>query len=771
MTQLRESSAHWGTFTVELSADGEPLAARPHPDDRDASPAIGNVISGHRHASRVTRPAIRRGWLESGPGPDPRRGESASEYVEVDWDTALDLLAGELERVRTEHGNSAIYGGSYGWSSAGRLHHAQGQLHRFLNRIGGYTRSVSDYSRGASMVLLPHLIGQAGMMELRFRPVSWGHIAAHTDLLVTFGGLRRSNTWVVPGGHDRHIGTGHARSVGASTRVVALSAQADDAFTELGAEWIGVMPGTDTAVILALIHVLITDDLADEEFLARYTVGADRVKAYVLGESDGVPKSPEWAEAISKVPSAQIEMLAHGMAASRTLINVVYSLQRGERGEQPVFAALTLAAFLGQIGLPGGGFAHGFGSMGDYGVGVEPLPMPTFPQGPSVIGDYIPCARISDLLLHPGEELAFDGTTLTMPETKLAYWAGGNPFHHHQDLRRLRSAFAQLDTFVVHETHWTATARHADIVFPVASTLERNDLAAGAGDTRLRAMVKISEPVGDAREEFWIYSQLADRLGADFSEGLSSEQWLERIYTEWRERPESPEAPPFAEFWAAGGVDLPRTPYDETVFSAFRADPDAHPLQTPSGRIELWSAAIDGFGLADIGGHAEWREPARWWGAAAPGELHLLANQPSHRLHSQLDMGTASQSTKVAGREPIRLHPADAAARGLAEGDVALVRSLQGSLLAGVVVSEALLPGVAQMHTGAWFDGSAPEIADCINGNVNVLTPDEATSSLTQATSGAHVLVSVSSYDGPVPQVRAYEPPTLITTIPSEEQS
>ena len=208
MTRLRESSAHWGTFTVEVSSEGEAVAARPHADDPDASPAIGNVISGHRHPSRVTRPAIRRSWLESGPGADPSRGEPSSAYVEVDWDTALDLLAGEIERVRTEHDNSAIFGGSYGWSSAGRLHHAQGQLHRFLNRIGGYTRSVSDYSRGASMVLLPHLIGQAGMMALRLQPVSWAHIAEHTDLLVTFGGLRRSNTWVVPGGHDRHIGTG-----------------------------------------------------------------------------------------------------------------------------------------------------------------------------------------------------------------------------------------------------------------------------------------------------------------------------------------------------------------------------------------------------------------------------------------------------------------------------------------------------------------------------------------------------------------------------------
>ena len=769
MTLLRESSAHWGSFAVEVATDGAVRAARPHADDPDASPAIGNVASGHRHPSRVARPAVRRGWLEYGPGPDETRGDGTSTYVEVEWDTALDLLAGELARVRTAYGNNAIFGGSYGWSSAGRLHHAQSQLHRFLNRIGGYTRSVSDYSRGASMVLLPYLIGQAATTELRFRPVSWDHIAASTDLLVTFGGLRRSNTWVVPGGHDRHIGTGHARRVGASTRVIALSAQRDDSFVELGAEWIGVMPGTDTALILGLIHVLITEGLADDAFLERCTVGADRVRAYVLGESDGVAKSPSWAERISRVPAARITALAREMAASRTLINVVYSLQRGERGEQPVFAALTLAAFLGQIGLPGGGFAHGFGSMGDYGVGVEPIALPTFPQaapeGAPTVPDFIPCARISDLLLHPGSALPFDGSTLTLPETRLVYWAGGNPFHHHQDLRRLRSAFARIDTLVVHETHWTATARHADIVLPVASTLERDDLAAGAGDTRLRAMPRLSEPVGEAREEFWIYSRLAERLGADFDEGLTSRQWLERIYTEWRARPTSPPTVDFDAFWAAGGIDLPRTPYEETVFTAFRADPAAHPLATPSGLIELWSAAIAGLGLPDIGGHAEWREPERWWGAAQGSEfdLHLLANQPSHRLHSQLDMGDASQATKVAGREPIRLHPEDAARRGVATGDLARVRSAQGSLLAGVLVSDALLPGVAQMHTGAWFDPSAPEIADCINGNVNVLTPDVATSSLTQATSGAHVLVSVTRYDGPVPPVRAYEPPLFET--------
>ena len=227
-----ETSAHWGTYRVEVSADGREVVAA-HTDDPDAAPAIGNVVDAQRHRSRVLRPSVHRRWLENGPGPDDGRG--SSEYVEVAWDTALDLLAGELDRVRSTFGNQAIFGGSYGWASAGRLHHAQSQLHRFLNTIGGYTRSVNDYSRGASMMLLPHLIGAPATLDLRYKPTSWDDVAHHTDLLVSFGGVRRSNTWVVPGGHARHVGSDLARAAARGTRVVSLSAQRDDAFADLDA--------------------------------------------------------------------------------------------------------------------------------------------------------------------------------------------------------------------------------------------------------------------------------------------------------------------------------------------------------------------------------------------------------------------------------------------------------------------------------------------------------------------------------------------------------
>jgi biotin/methionine sulfoxide reductase len=750
-----ESSAHWGTFVASVSADGQLVGVRPHADDPDAAPAIGNVLEAQRSRSRVLRPAVRRRWLEGGPGPDDRRGDPDDEYVEVGWDVALDRVAAELERVRAEHGNAAIFGGSYGWSSAGRFHHAQSQLHRFLNRIGGYTRSLNDYSRGASLVLLPHLIGTRTMHELRLAPVSWGEIAQHTDLLVTFGGLRRSNAWVVPGGHDRHVGSGLARRAGASTRIVSLAPARDDVFGELEHEWIPMMPGTDAAVQLALIHVLVVEELADRAFLQRCTIGAERVAAYVAD------KTPEWAERISRVPAARIRALAREMAAARTLVNVVYAVQRGEHGEQPVFGGLTLAAFLGQIGLPGGGFSHGYGSMGDYGTGHRPVRAPVFPQGANPVDSAIPCARISDLLLRPGESYPYNLQTHRYPEIRMAYWAGGNPFHHHQNLRRLRAAFARLDTFVVDETHWTATAKHADVVLPVASALERDDLVAGLGDATLRVSHRAVPPPGEAREEFAVLSDLARRLGADHDEGLDSAAWLRKLYDDWRSAPGAPPAPDFDAFWAAGRLALPQVPNEDVVFRAFRADPQAHPLDTPSGKIELYKKEFAAWGRPDVPPHVAWLERTQWWGAPAAREfdLHLVCNQPSHRLHSQHDMGAASQATKVAGREPIRLHPGDAAARGLAAGDVARVSSPHGSLLAGVALAPGLMRGVAQMHTGAWFDGSAPQVADCIAGNVNVLTRDAGTSALAQASDGANVLVKAERYDGPLPPVRAYAPP------------
>ncbi|MFI6577586.1 molybdopterin-dependent oxidoreductase [Nocardiopsis sp. NPDC050513] len=761
------TSAHWGSYQVVVD-DGRVVGVRPDPDDPAPSPVMGNTPQAQHHASRVARPAVRRRWLDHGPGPDARRGDPEDEYVEVEWGTALDLLAGELDRVRTEHGNAAIYGGSYGWGSAGRVHHAQSQLHRFLNTIGGYTRSRTTYSHGAVEVLMPRLLGTPGANRLLHRAPAWTQIREHTQLLVSFGGLRVSNTWTSSGGRAAQTALPAMRDAAeAGVEFVSVSPLADDTDEGVRAEWLPIAPGADTAVLLALVHVLFAEGLADTAFLDRYTVGADRLRAYVMGERDergnpgGVARTPEWAEGVSGVPADRLRALARRMAERRTLVNVGWSVQRARYGEQPLWAGLALACCLGQVGLPGGGFASGYGSMGNYGGGSTPLGLPRMPQGDNAVDAFIPVARVADMLLNPGGRYRFDGADLRYPDVRLVYWAGGNPFHHHQDLARLSRAFGRAETVVVHETHWTATARHADIVIPSTTVLERDDLTASQGDLTVRAMPRAVPPHGQARDEYDTYADLAERLGVreEFTEGRTSGEWLRHIYGRWRSMAarRGLEVPDFDAFWARGRVEIPGRVEDEALFGEFREDPEGRPLRTPSGRIELFSRTIASFGYEDCPGHPVWlagpavEEDAGW-------PLVLLANQPSGRLHSQQDMGAHSRSQKVRERAPLRMHPDDARTAGVADGDVVRVSGPRGSCLAGLVVSDALRPGVVQLSTGAWFDPSADGVT-CAHGNPNVLTEDVGTSSLSQACTGQLTRVRVEPFTDPLPPVRAFEPP------------
>ena len=758
-------SSHWGAFEAEV-ADGTVVAIRPYGRDPDPSPLLGNIVDSLRHRARIAQPMIRAGWFDRGPGADARRG--AEPFVPVSWTTAIDLLARELRRVSDRYGGAGVYGGSYGWSSAGRFHHAQSQLHRFLNCLGGYVRGEHSYSNGAQSVIMPRVVGS--MREFLDRATAWSVLERHTELFVCFGGIPIKNTMVSPGGASRHPARDHLRAARARrAEFVLVSPLRDDLPGFVSAEWLSIVPGSDVAVMLALAYTLVDEGLHDRAFLERYSVGFDRFERYLLGAADGCPKTPAWAERLSEIPAATIRALARRMAAKRTLINVNYALQRVEHGEQAPWLAVTLAAMLGQIGLPGGGFGQGYGSLGYIGRAPLRVGPPTLPQGRNPVSDFIPFARLADMLLHPGEPFDFDGQRLTYPEIRLVYWCGGNPFHHHQHLARLRKALARPQTIVVHDSFWTPMARHADIVLPASMTLERNDIGGSPNDTCLIAMRQAVAAWGEARSDFAIFADLAAALGVGerFGEGRDEMAWLRHLYDGWRSRvaDDGGSAPPFDEFWEAGFLDVPGVDEDLVLFKQFRADPERMPLGTPSGKIEIFSATIDGFRYADCPGHPTWLEPAEWLGAplARRYPLHLVANNPTARLHSQLDVGAFSQSTKVRGREPIRIHPADAAARGIRSGDVVRVFNDRGSCLAGAVLTDTVRPRVVQLSTGAWYDPLDPADPDamCVHGNPNVLTFDRGTSKLAQGCSGQHALVQVERWTGPLPPIRAYDPPAL----------
>ena len=748
---------NWGAYDVET--DGvEITAVHPFAKDPDPSP-IGQSLKAVRRC-RVMRPAIRQSWLEHGPGAKTdRRG--AEPFVEVDWDMAIDLVGTELDRVISKHGNQAIYGGSYGWASAGRFHHAVSQIHRFLAVIGGYTSSVNTYSLAAGEVIVPHVVG----LDVFEGQPSWQEISDNTQLFVTFGGVALKNAQVNPGGHGRHTTRdwlGTCRDRGAE--FVNVSPLRDDMVETIDAEWIPARPNTDTAIMLGLAHSLIVEGLHDRRFIDRYCVGWDQLEKYLLGFEDGQPKTAEWAGAVADVAPARIRELARRMAGSRTFINVSWSVQRAHHGEQPYWMAIALAAMLGQIGLPGGGFGFGYGAVGTIGSGFDYRALPRLDRPPNPVAAYIPVSRIADMLLAPGAEFDYNGKRLTYPDVHLVYWCGGNPFHHHQEINRFLTALQKPDTIVVHEPFWNSFARHADVVLPATTPLERNDIGGGSDDDHIFWMERVLDPVGEARNDYDIFASLADRLGRgeQFTEGRTADEWIRYLYDRFQAA--NDRYPEFAELRAHGYFQTPDhiAARRANPVAVFRRDPEKHPLATPSGRIELYSETIAGYGYDDCPGHPTWMEPYEWLGTSELGSrLHLISNQPATRLHSQWDHGETSLDAKVAGREPIRIHPGDAEIRGISTGDVVRVFNERGACLAGAVVTDEVRPGVVQLSTGAWYDPEEPGRVGtiCRHGNPNLLTRDAGTSRLAQGPTAQTCLVDVERYDGRLEPVGVFTLP------------
>jgi biotin/methionine sulfoxide reductase len=764
MTAARfPSLAHWGAFTA-LVENGRVIGCEPFARDPAPSNMLEAIPAMVHSPLRIARPAIREGWRAG----KPRTG--SDRFREISWDEALSLVAEEITHVRGKFGNTAILGGSYGWSSAGRVHHARSLTRRFLFLGGGCVDQVANYSFGAATYILPRVIGT-------FAPINgdvtdWSSIVKNTRLMIAFGGLALKNGQVTPGGAGAHnLETWLRRAKEAGIEFVSISPVKSDAPDFLGAQWISIRPNTDTALMLAMAHTLFAEGRYDAQFMLRHCTGFETFCDYLLGRGDGMTRDADWAAGITGVPAETIRELARRASSTSTMITCAWSLQRAHHGEQPCWAAITLAAMLGGIGLPGTGFAFGHGSTN--GISVPRIdvagPEVSLPINPA--RSMIPVARIADMLLAPGESYEFNGRRYTYPDIQLVYWAGGNPFHHHQDLNRLQRAWQKPQTVIVHDSWWTPMARHADIVLPATTALERNDVGGSSRDTFVLAMHRAINPVGEAKNDFDIFRALAQRLGYEsaFTEGRDEMAWCEWVYNKVRTSAQAKGValPGFQQFWAEGFVELPPPERDYILFEDFRRDPQAHPLKTPSGRIEITSQAIAALDYTDCPPHPAWLPPAEWLGSAAAQRwpIHLLTNQPTSRLHAQMDPGPVSRASKVAGREPVRINPADATRRGISNGDVVRMFNARGACLAGALIDAGVMPGVAVMATGAWFDLPAAEGEPERHGNPNVLTLDIGSSPLAQATSAQTALVEIERWNAPVPPVRAFTPPELVPAV------
>src|SRR6266540_1684387 len=270
--------AHWGAYTA-LVEDGRVVGCEPFARDPAPSNMLEAIPAMVHSPLRVARPAIRDSWREG------KERTGADGFHEVSWDEALAAVAGELARVRETFGNSAIFGGSYGWSSAGHVHHARGLLRRFLFLGGGCVDQVANYSFGAAQYVLPRVIGT-------FQPIAhgtdWPSIVKHTRLILAFGGLPSKNGQVTFGGGGAHsMDMWLRRAKEAGVEFVSISPLKSDAADFLDAQWLPIRPNTDTALMLAMAHTLLTEWRYDAAFVSRYCTGFERFRRYLLGLGGG----------------------------------------------------------------------------------------------------------------------------------------------------------------------------------------------------------------------------------------------------------------------------------------------------------------------------------------------------------------------------------------------------------------------------------------------------------------------------------------------------
>lgn len=774
------SAAHWGPIGIVVE-DGKVVKSGPAIEPTIAN-ELQTVVAEQVHSDvRVKYPMVRKGYLEN-PGKSDTTLRGHDEWVRVSWEKALELVHNGLKQVRDTQGPSGVFAGSYGWYSSGALHASRTLLHRYMNLTGGFVGTKGDYSTGAAQVIMPHVLGTIEVYE---QQTSWEVILQHSEIVVLWSANPMTtlrNAWT----STDQQGTDYFKKLKESgKRVICIDPVRSESCEYLGAEWIPINTATDVPLMLAIAHSLISADKQDNDFLKKYTVGYDKFEAYLLGKAeDGVVKDAAWASQICGVPAETIKQLALDFAGKRTMLMGGWGMQRQRHGEQTHWTLVTLAAMLGQIGLEGGGFGLSY----HYANGGVPTAtggilgaISANTSGESGGQTWLdetsklsfPLARISDALLNPGKVIQYNGGEVTYPDIKLIYWAGGNPFTHHQDTNTLIKAWQKPDTVIVNEIYWTPTARMADIVLPVTTSFERNDLTMSGDYSMLNIfpMKQAVEPQFEAKSDYDIFAALAKLAGVEekFTEGKSEMDWLKGFYQAAYDaaRKNRVVMPRFEQFWEANQPITFKTgdkAKQWVRYAEFRADPLLNPLGTPSGKIEIYSDTVAKMGYDDCKGHPSWLVPEEYAGnTTAEAPLALVTPHAYYRLHSQLCFSTALRAKyTVNEREPVLIHPDDAQARGIADGDVVRLFNQRGQVLAGAVVTDGVIKGTVALHEGAWYDPADLGTAEkplCKFGNPNVLTMDIGTSKLAQGNSPNTAILQVEKYNGEAPPVNVFTEP------------
>lgn len=625
--------------------------------------------------NRLKHPLIRVG----------RKG--GTDFRRATWDEALDLVVKRLDKTISEYGNEAVLDMSRGGAYTAVLQNPKPWCRRLLNMIGGRVELLGVYSSDAT----------TPMSMITYGTTKTDH--SRDDLpnskLILLWGWNPLDT--VFGSETLHW-LSEARKKG--TRLVCIDPR-NTATAKFCHQWISIRPSTDAAMLIAMAYVIISEKLHAEEFISKFTVGFDKYVEYVLGEEDGVPKTPEWAEKITGVSASITSSLAREYATVKpAALRPGLSAQRTYTGEQFARAASVLAAITGNIGIHGGNPAGASYGSGPAGV------LPPFPENKVKI--IVPIFLWTDLLLR-GKKGGYP------TDIKLGYITGGNILNQHGDVNKGCEALRQLEFFIGQDQFLNPTLRFADVILPACTFMERNDIVIpweGHGNFLLYQS-KLIEPIYESKTDMEIFMLLAERMELKDFNPKSEEEWLREYAAQWG-------IVDFEEFRRRGFHILDR----KEPYVAFREQiHQGKPFATPSGKIEIYSSVL-------VQQNNPLIPPVPKWIDGFEGPSHPLAsNYPlqliSPKAKDRINSTLYGNSVGESDAQSVWINESDAEVRGIRDGDRVEVFNGRGHCVVKAHVTDSVRPGVISLEQGAWYTPDHMGI-DMV-GNPNTLTSDTPT--------------------------------------------
>lgn len=656
------------------------------------------------------------------------RGEG--KFERISWDEALDTIAANLKKTIDAYGNEAVHL-LYGSGTYQIVNGNQAASKRLLNMLGGHLGFYGTYSSAQVGMAMPFTYG--ALVSSYITEI------ANAKLLVIFG----NNLSVTRGsGGGMSYELLQALEKNKDLRVIMIDPMYNDTALGKESEWLPIRPGTDAALVEGMAHVLITENLVDQAFLDQYCVGYDEktlpegappksdYKSYILGQGpDGKAKTPEWAAEITGIPAETIIRIAREIGNTKPCyVTQGLGIQRHANGEQTARAVPMLPILTGNLGLPGT-------SPGARGADSN-LREAGIPQGTNPVKTLISFFSWTDAIDRGPELTALrDGVRgkdkLDVPIKFLWVTQSNTLINQHSDTGatdKILRDDKKCEFILVADNQMTPSARYADILLPDVTSFELWDIAAdGYASGTLNFMVSLQPahaPLGEARPMFDVCREIAKRFGIEeqFTEGRNTTaEWAEHLYNETRTK--YPELPDYETFKQQGVIRIKANQNAGIGLKAFRDDPAANPLKTPSGKIEIYSQR-----LADIA--AKWELDDDEVISALPQyvttkESHLdpLTKQyPLQMIGYHFKGRTHSTYHNVdwlreVAPDEVWLNPVDAQPRSISHGDKVHVYNGRGTIEILARVTPRIMPGVVAVAQGAWFkpDGKGVDIGSCVN--------------------------------------------------------